>query len=262
MVFDPGSFGIYADAHHICLTLARRGWYCIAATRAGMYGSDPLPEGQAPVPRFHVADMERLFDKLDLGRKVILAGHSMAGVRVHLAGCAMAERLHGVALLDAVCPSLMRGVRWSGWVAWARGIGQAGAKVAGTALGDWVETMHPNLLQLEGPPRADKVGSINSESHLTTAAWEVAVTEKKALEEVVEPALDLPAFFVSATPVSQGTTALIAQYQERGTYTGRIHLKKEGHMSMLTPPSSDLICDGIEALWERREMSSAKDEVL
>ncbi|NNU14875.1 alpha/beta fold hydrolase [Parvularcula sp. ZS-1/3] len=249
MVFDPGSFGIYADADHIAVDLARRGWYCILTTRAGMYGSDPLPEGQAPLPRFHVEDIGRLLDRLDLGRKVVLAGHSMSGVRLHLAGCMMPERLHGLACLDAVCPSLMRGIRWSGWVAWARGIGQAGAKVAGTAVGDLVETLHPNLLQLEGPPRADKLASINSQKHLETAAWEVAVTERRALKDPIEPALSLPAFFATATPVSQGTTSLLTEYEQAGTWARRIHLKKDGHMSMLTPPSSGLIADGVEALW-------------
>jgi pimeloyl-ACP methyl ester carboxylesterase len=253
MLFDPGSFGIYADAHHIGLDLARRGWYCILTTRAGMYGSDPLPEGQLPLPSFHVQDMERLLDRLEVDRKVVLAGHSMAGVRVHLAGCMMPERLAGLALLDAVCPSLMRGLRWAGWIAWARGIGQAGAKVAGTALGDFVETLHPNLLELEGPPRADKLASINSELHLRTAAEEVAVTEKKALDDTIEPALELPSFFATATPVSQGTTALLQEYAEAGTWARRIHFAKEGHMSMLTPPCSAQIADGIEDVWLRAE---------
>jgi pimeloyl-ACP methyl ester carboxylesterase len=253
LLFDPGSFGIYADGHHIALELARRDWYCIMTTRAGMYGSDPLPDNQPPVPSFHIEDMQRLLDRLKVDRKVVLAGHSMAGVRVHLAGCMMPERLQGLALLDAVCPSLMRGLRWAGWIAWARGIGQAGAKVAGTALGDFVETLHPNILELEGPPRADKLASINSEQHLRTAAEEVAVTEKKAMSTLIEPAVHLPSFFATATPVSQGTTALLQEYTEAGTWARRIHFAKEGHMSMLTPPCSVQIADGIEDIVRHAE---------
>lgn len=250
LLFDPGSFGIYADFHHIAQHLARDDWFVIAMTRAGMYQSDPLPDGQPPVPRFHVADMARVLDTLKIDRKVILAGHSMAGVRVHMAGCIMPERLRGLALLDTVCPSLMRGLTWAGWVAWAKGIGRAGARFARSRMGGLMESVHPNLLKLEGQPRNDKLASVMSEKHLRCAAEEVSVTERKAFEDTVEPALKLPAFFATATPVSQGTSELLREYEKQGTWTRRIHLKNDGHMSMLTPPSSNLIAEGIEELWE------------
>ena len=249
-VFDPGSFGIYVDAHHVGQALAEQGWFSVLTTRAGMYGSDPLPAGQSPNPSFHVADLGRLLDVLELGdRKPILGGHSMSGVRMHLAGHTMGERLRGLVLLDAVCPSLMRGLQWSGWVAWGTSLGEAGAMVAGTPVGNLIETLHPNYLKLEGSLRADKLASINSESHLTTAAEEVAVSSKRLLTAEIEPALHLPAFFATATPVSQGTTELVAAYERAGTWVGRMHLKKDGHMSMLTPPSSETIAEGIEQLW-------------
>lgn len=250
MVFDPGSFGIYVDAHHLGSELAERGWFCTLTTRAGMYGSDPLPPGQAPTPSFHVEDLGRLLDRIDLGdRKVVLVGHSMAGVRVHLAGSLLAKRLRGLALLDAVCPSLLGGFRWSGWVSWATGLGEAGAMVAGTPLGNLVETLHPNYLKLDGQLRTDKLASVNSEDHLRTAGEEIAVTANRALSDPIEPALHLPAFFATATPVSQGTSDLLELYRDSGTWVERIHLKDDGHMSMLTPPSVGLIADGIEQLW-------------
>ncbi|WP_189571699.1 alpha/beta fold hydrolase [Parvularcula lutaonensis] len=250
LLFDPGSFGIYADFHHIAQHLAREDWYVIAMTRAGMYQSDPLPEGQDPVPRFHVADMARVLDTLGIDRKVILAGHSMAGVRLHMAGRIMPERFRGLALLDAVCPSQMRGLAWAGWVAWAQLIGRAGARFARSRMGGLMESVHPNLLKLEGQPRNDKLASVMSEKHLRCAAREVAVTERKALGEPVEPAIKLPAFFATATQVSQGTSELLREYEKEGTWTRRIHLKNDGHMSMLTPPSSHLIAEGIDELWE------------
>ena len=250
LVFDPGSFGIYADAHHLGLELARRGWFCVLTTRAGMYGSDPLPEGESPRPSFHVRDLERLLDRLNLGpRKVVLAGHSMSGVRTHLAGCSVPKRFLGLALLDAACPSLLGGMRWSGWVNWATGLGSLGAKVAGKPIGNLVETLHPNFLKLEGLQRADKLASINSASHLEIAAEEVAVTANRALSHPIEPALHLPAFFATSTPVSHGTSALVEQYEASGTWVKRIRLPKDGHMSMLTPPASGLIADGIEEMW-------------
>lgn len=248
-LFDPGSFGIHVDGYHLVRELARRGWYAVAYTRAGMYGSDPLPPDQVPTPSFHVGDMGRLLDALGIERPVILAGHSMAGVRVHLAGAVMPDRFRGLALLDAVCPSLMSGLTWDGWVAWGRSLGETGARVAGSLIGNLVEEFHPNILQLEGEERAAKVASINSESHLATAAAEIAVTERKVITEAIKPALALPAFFATATPVSQGTSKLVELYRERGTWVRRIKLKDEGHMSMLRPPAVLTLADGIEELW-------------
>jgi pimeloyl-ACP methyl ester carboxylesterase len=249
MLFDPGSFGIYADAFHLSHALAGRGWYVIAQTRAGMFGSDPLPDDQPPVPRFHVEDMRRLLDRLEIDRRIILAGHSMAGVRLHTAGCAMPERLRGLALLDAVCPALMSGLTWKGWIAWATGIGKTGAYVAGTTASSVMELIHPNGLKLSGYARQDKLASISSSAHLKTAAAEVAATEKRLMEHEIQAALDIPSFIATATPVSQRTTKLLAEYEKHGTWARRLHLPKDGHMSMLTPPSVTKLADGIETLW-------------
>lgn len=250
VLFDPGSFGIYADGHQFCLELARRGWHAIAMTRAGMYGSDPLPEGQAPLPGFHVADMARALDALGIDRPIVLAGHSMAGVRVHLAAHLLEERIRGLILLDAVCPSLMDSFVWSGWVTWAKTLGSAGAFVASTALGPMVEELHPNGLKLEGRPREDKLASVSSEAHLMASAAEVAATERKSFADRIEPNLSLPSFFATATPVSQGTTKLVEAYQAAGTWVQRIKPKNVGHVSLLAPPVVSNLADGADAVWE------------
>lgn len=253
LLFDPGSFGIYADGFHLCSILAERGWFTVATTRAGMFGSDPVPEDQAPRPSFHVADIARLLNTLGISRKVILAGHSMSGVRLHLAGALIPERIRGLVPIDAVCPSLMTGLTWASWVAWARGVGQAGAHVVSTSLSGLVDTLHPNTLQLDGRARSDKLASIASQEHLRAAAAEVAATEKRALDDTIDPALDLPAFFATATPVSKGTSKLLSLYAEHGTWAERIHCPKDGHMSILRPPSVLQIVDGIESLFEVSE---------
>ncbi|MEM9839120.1 MAG: hypothetical protein AAF830_08190 [Pseudomonadota bacterium] len=249
LLFDPGSFGIYADGHQLCVELASRGWHAVALTRAGMYGSDPLPEGQEPLPGFHVHDMERLMDALGWNKKIILAGHSMAGVRVHLSGHLLEHRLRGLMLLDAVCPSLMDTLVWSGWVGWDKALGAAGAFVAGTALGPMVEELHPNALKLEGRPREDKLASVASEAHLLASAAEVAATERRSMDDVIEPALTLPSFFATATPVSQGTTKLVQQYKAAGTWAERIKPRKVGHVSLLAPPAVKELADGADAVW-------------
>lgn len=249
MLFDPGSFGIYADGHNLAAELAARGWHVIGMTRAGMYGSDPLPAGQTPLPGFHVDDMARLLDALGIRKRLVLAGHSMAGVRVHLAGHLMEDRLRGLVLLDAVCPSLMESITWAGWVAWARALGQAGAFVATSALGPLVEELHPNGLKLSGRPREDKLASVSSDAHLLNSAAEVAATERRSFAERIEPALDLPAFFATATPVSQGTTKLVEAYRDRGSWVRRIKPRGVGHVSLLAPEHVPDLADGADALF-------------
>ncbi|NRA31192.1 MAG: alpha/beta fold hydrolase [Parvularculaceae bacterium] len=248
--FDPGSFGIYADGHNYCLQLAEQGWFAIAATRAGMFGSDPVPSGQEASPGFHVGDIERLLDKLVVTQPVVFAGHSMAGVRAHLAGHLLEGRVLGLVLMDAVCPSLMDTLTWTGWVAWARGLGHAGAFVATTALGPLVEELHPNNLQIEGRPREDKLASVSDEGHLLQSAREVVATERKFLGDRIEAALHLPAFFATSTPISQGTSKLVEEYRAAGQWVDRIKLKGAGHVDMLASPHVERLVAGTEALWD------------
>jgi len=249
LFFDPGSFGIYADGHNLCLQMAERGWFAIAATRAGLFGSDPVPEGQEPTPGFHVGDTERLLDKLGVSRPVVLAGHSMAGIRAHLAGHLLEHRLAGLVLIDAVCPSLVDSFTWTGWVAWARGLGAAGAFVATTALGPLVEELHPNNLKIEGRPREDKLASVASEAHLLAAAREVAATERKSFTERIEPALALPTFLATSTPISQGTSRVVEAYQAEETWVERIKLKGAGHVAILATPYVERLAAGAESVW-------------
>lgn len=248
--FDPGSFGIYADGHNFCVKLAERGWYAIAATRAGMFGSDPVPARQEASPGFHVGDVERLLDRLDVRRPFVFAGHSMAGVRAHLAGHLLEGRVAGLVLVDAVCPSLMDTLTWTGWVAWARGLGHAGAFVASTALGPLVEELHPNNLKIEGRPREDKLAAVSDEDHLLQSAREVVATERKFLGERIEPALHLPAFFATSTPISQGTSKLVEEYRAASVWVDRIKLKGAGHVEILASPHVERLVAGTEALWE------------
>ncbi|MEO1041573.1 MAG: hypothetical protein AAFX52_04720 [Pseudomonadota bacterium] len=250
LLFDAGSFGSWVDGAHLCRALAGRGWLAMSHSRAGMYPSDAAPEGTVLDPRFHVADMERLLDALEIRVPIVLAGHSMAGLRLHHAGNVMPDRLRGLAFIDAVCPSLARDRTWAGWTAFARSVAETGVQVMGTPMGSWIENFHPNVLHLDGDERLSKIKSISSQSHLATAADEFRAMDRSSRAIEVEEALHVPAFFATATPASQGTTDLMQRYAEAGTWAERSKFRSEGHLSILTPPAIEKIADGIEELWD------------
>ncbi|MEM0928221.1 MAG: hypothetical protein AAGI89_02910 [Pseudomonadota bacterium] len=250
LLFDAGSFGSWVDGAHLCRELAARGWLAVTHSRAGMYPSEPAPEGTVLDPRFHVADMLRLLDTLEIPVPIVLAGHSMAGLRLHHAGNVTADRLRALAFIDAVCPSLAKQRTWAGWTVFAKTIAQTGVQVMGSAIGPMLENFHPNVLELDGDERLSKVKSISSPEHLATAADELRAMDRQSRDVEVEEALHLPALFATATPVSQGTTALMKRYAEAGTWADRLKFPAEGHISILTPPATDTIADGIDELWE------------
>ncbi|MEM6914126.1 MAG: hypothetical protein AAF511_09125 [Pseudomonadota bacterium] len=250
LLFDAGSFGSWVDGAHLCREMAQRGWLAVSHSRAGMYPSDPAPEGTVLDPRFHVADMIRLLDALSIRVPIILAGHSMAGLRLHHAGNTAATRLCGLAFIDAVCPSLANDRTWAGWTVFARTVAETGVQVMGTPMGSLIENFHPNMLDLEGDERFTKVKSISSPAHLATAADEFRAMDRSSRVVEVDEALHLPSFFATATPASQGTTDLMKRYAEAGTWAERIKFPMEGHISILTPPAVETIATGIEELWE------------
>lgn len=250
LLFDPGSFGCYVDGLHLCRVLSKRGWRAVTYSRAGMYPSDPLPPGTLPDPIFHVEDMARLADAVALLPPFVLAGHSMAGVRLHHAGFVLPETIVGLAFMDAVCPALTRDTAWAGWTAGARRFASAGVLTMATPLRPMIERVHPNYLKLDGEEREEKIRSISDRNHLTTAGLEIDAMDRRTRRLEIEPALHRPAFFATATAVSRGTRKLVAQYQEQGIWAEHIHCPRDNHMSILTPPTIERLADGVERLWE------------
>lgn len=250
LLFDPGAFGSWVDGAHLCRALAARGWLAITYSRAGMYPSPPAPQGTILDPQFHVADMLRLLDFLEIRVPIILAGHSMAGLRLHHAGHVAPDRFRGFALIDAVCPTLTKDSLWAGWTVFGKTLAETGVQVMGSAMGPILENFHPNTLELDGDERLAKVKSISSPQHLATAADELRAMDRQSRTVEVEEALHVPALFATVSPVSKGTTALLERYADQGTWAERLKFPDDDHISVLTPPAIHDIAAGIEELWE------------
>jgi len=253
LLFDPGAFGSWVDGAHLCRALAARGWLCITYSRAGMYPSAPASQGTILDPQFHVADMLRLLDAFEIRVPIVLAGHSMAGLRLHHAGHVASDRFRGLAFIDAVCPTLTKDSTWAGWTVFGKTLAETGVQVMGSAMGPILENFHPNVLELEGDERLTKVKSISSPEHLATAADELRAMDRQLRTIEVKEALHVPSLFATASPVSQGTTALMERYAHGETWAERLKFPGEGHVSILTPPAIDEIAAGIEELWEVSE---------
>ena len=104
VVLEAGSFGFSADWAVVQEKLAALGVRSLAYDRAGMGLSDP-----GPAPRDSLAivsDLEKLLAAVGEAGPIILAGHSMAGLHVHLFAGRNPDRIAGIVLVDAVTPNV------------------------------------------------------------------------------------------------------------------------------------------------------------
>ena len=105
VVLEAGAFGISADWAAVQEALAVAGYRSMAYDRAGLGRSDP-----GPGPRDGLAivgDLERLLGAVNENGRLILCGHSMAGLHVRLFAARNPARIVGVVLVDAAAPEAM-----------------------------------------------------------------------------------------------------------------------------------------------------------
>ena len=104
VLLEAGSFGFSADWGTGQDKLAALGMRSLAYDRAGMALSDP-----GPAPRDGLAivsDLEKLLETLGEYGPLILVGHSMAGLHVHLFAGRNPDKVAGLVLVDAVTPTV------------------------------------------------------------------------------------------------------------------------------------------------------------
>jgi pimeloyl-ACP methyl ester carboxylesterase len=104
VLLEAGSFGFSADWAVVQNRLAARGIYSLAYDRAGMGLSAP-----GPSPRDGLAiasDLEGLLAAAGEAGPFVLAGHSMAGLHIHLFAARNPGKIAGLVFVDAVTPTL------------------------------------------------------------------------------------------------------------------------------------------------------------
>lgn len=127
VLLEAGSFGFSADWAVVQDQLAARGIASIAYDRAGLALSDPGPSPRDGLAI--VSDLEKLLAALGEAGPFVVAGHSMAGLHIHLFAARNPDKVAGLVFVDAITPALAadpwvrRGsahyVRFSRAAAWA-----------------------------------------------------------------------------------------------------------------------------------------------
>jgi pimeloyl-ACP methyl ester carboxylesterase len=98
VVFEAGAFGFSGDWVNVQKVLTAQGARSCAYDRAGMGLSDPARE---PRDGINVArDLEKLLAVAHIDGPLVLAGHSMAGSRLHLFANRNPDRVKGLVFVD------------------------------------------------------------------------------------------------------------------------------------------------------------------
>ena len=107
VLFESGAYGFSGDWAWSQRLLTQQGVRSCAYDRAGMGLSDPAPADE-PRDGITVArDLEKLLLAAHVPPPYVLAGHSMAGARVHLFANRNPDKVAGLVLVDSTTPEAM-----------------------------------------------------------------------------------------------------------------------------------------------------------
>lgn len=251
-LYDAGAFGCFADGMWVCRALTQQGFRAATYSRAGLYPSDPLPDGVDPEPFFHVEDMIRLLDKLGQSDPILLVSHSMGGIRAHAFAAQYPERIGAVLLLDAVLPAqLNMPVRREFARAGARSISLCESSIGARLVKSYMK-YYPNSMRLENEDRDHKYKSYASTDHFTGTRREILATSEPTLAPQLPDITHCPVGFVRVTQVAAGTSAAVRRAQERGQPVRHLHLKDARHNSMLSPRFAGQLARMGQDIWSLR----------
>ncbi|MEM9989624.1 MAG: alpha/beta hydrolase, partial [Pseudomonadota bacterium] len=255
---DAGAFGIHADGFWLTKALHELGFATIRYSRAGLYLSDPLPEGAVPNPLWHREDMNRLLKALGVNGPILLIGHSMAGLRLHAFAAKYPEKVGAVLFLDAVTPvQLAEPLRRTGVQRLSRWIGLCEQAVE-WQIGRRLVSLYPNNMKLTGQAREDKVASWKNAAHFASTKAEILATTQADLLPHLPPITHCPVGVVSVTPVAKGYQELLNAAEKAEQPTRHLALRGAGHAGILSPKYAKSIADLGHDLWFLRE---ARQEV-
>ena len=244
VLFESGAFGFSADWAAVQRRLTAEGVRSCAYDRAGLGFSDP---GPSPRDGLHIAaDLEGLLQAAHLPAPYILAGHSMAGLHVHLFAARNRGKVAGLVLVEAATPS-------SSLQGPMRTFAQRFGELA--HLADWGASsgvLKPfafmgDSIGLKGPAVAEKRWAFAHGPHNHWAADEVShwmITAKQAADAgPLDPAW--PTAVITAGP---GGGWKEAQAEPaRGAAHGYVdHVQGASHATVLGERFADHIVKGVE----------------
>ena len=197
VIMEAGAFGFSADWAVVQQKLADQGVPSCAYDRAGLGYSDPGPQ-----PRDGIAvaeDLERLLIAADVPPPYVLAGHSMAGVRIWLFYARNREKTAGLVFVDAATPYIINRREsdpiLNGFSALSRLAGLGASVGVLKAFGFMGDT-----IGLPAEPAAEKRWAFGDAEHNRVAVQEVVLWRKAAEQAAAAGELDpdLPTAVITA----------------------------------------------------------------
>jgi pimeloyl-ACP methyl ester carboxylesterase len=250
VILEAGAFGFAADFGVVQDALAVGGIRSCAYDRAGMGFSDPSPE-----PRDGVAiagDLDKLLTAARIPGPYVLAGHSMAGLRLRQFAARRSHEVVGVVLIDAATPESITNPDLN------RFVGQFAAASRWAAVGASLGLFHPiagmdvgNKIGLTGDAEREKRWAFANGRHNRTAAAEVSLWPAAARQAAATPPFDpdWPVAVITAGGVSEGDSARKAMQAAPATASrhGYVdHVQGAGHNTLLGPQYADHIVKGVQ----------------
>ncbi|WP_306249743.1 alpha/beta fold hydrolase [Parvularcula sp. IMCC14364] len=247
VLYDAGSFGIYADGWWIKEALKKDFRVCLY-DRVGMGASDPAPDGIVPSPEYHVSDMRRLMAALKIKDPFMLIGHSMAGLRLHTYANLYPENLSGLILIDAVSPRRLKDVTGGFFGPFGQML-RVGAYGARLGLAEPLSRVFaPNNFRLDGQLREDKVWGYGAASHHAASRDEVLGVDPNAPYLHGNGIENLPLAILTATIINSMTEQDAKTAEENTGYGWYGNFPKEDHVSILIGDNATIIADRVREI--------------
>jgi pimeloyl-ACP methyl ester carboxylesterase len=247
VVLEAGSFGFSADWAVVQERLAALGVRSLAYDRAGMGLSEP-----GPAPRDSLAivsDLEKLLAAEGEDGPIVLAGHSMAGLHLHLFAGRNPGKIAGLVLVDAVTPNVAvdpvvrRGaaqyVNLAKVVAWAA---DRGLMRLLSPFGD--------MIGLTGEAAAHKRWSFGDPGHHRVSAdeiiqWENAV-EQSAAAGPLDPKWPVVVVTAGPAPLYLRPRAIQADPAWKAASGYVENVRKASHASLVGRRHADAVVKAID----------------
>ena len=249
VLLEAGAFGFSADWTVVQARLAESGLRSLAYDRAGLGLSDP-----GPAPRDGLAivqDLEALLGNLGETGRLILCGHSMAGLHLRLFAGRNPGRAAGVVLVDATTPEAMDSKLVSGFVDRFAGVSKMAAWGARKGLfRPLAQAGIADTIGLAGAARQEKRWAFADPGHNHWAAEEAAQWPRTATQAreagAFDPALPVAVILAGSPDGTERWKSLQTAPAEASRH-GRIdHVRGASHASLLGGRFADAVVRGVE----------------
>jgi pimeloyl-ACP methyl ester carboxylesterase len=248
VVLECGAFGCAADWFVVQTLLAEQGVRSLAYDRAGLGHSDPGPEPRDA--RAISDDLEALVARVDATSRLVLGGHSMAGLFLRSLAPRVRHRLDGLVLVDAVTPEAVDNPAAARMIGGFRQAMFGLDRVADLGVMRVWSLVAGDRIGLPAEVSLEKRRIYATASHARTAAREVqqwlASAEQGRIQGPFDPDLPVAVVTAGAVPMTPELQAIqnAPAVNSRAGWVDRV--PGALHASLLGPRYADRIVRGFE----------------